>query len=37
MNAPKHIGIIGAGLVGTLLSIYLAKRGYRISLFENPC
>lgn len=35
MNAPKHIGIIGAGLVGTLLSIYLAKRGYRISLFER--
>ena len=35
MNAPKHIGIIGAGLVGTLLSIYLAKRGYRVSLFER--
>ena len=35
MNAPKHIGIVGAGLVGTLLSIYLAKRGYRISLYER--
>src|SRR5688500_10338932 len=35
MDAPKHIGIIGAGLVGSLLSIYLAKRGYRISLFER--
>lgn len=31
----KHIGIIGAGLVGSLLSIYLAKRGYRVSVFER--
>lgn len=35
MNARKHIGIVGAGLVGTLLSIYLAKRGYRVSLLER--
>ncbi len=31
----KHIAIIGAGLVGSLLSIYLSKRGYRISVFER--
>lgn len=31
----KHIGIIGGGLVGSLLAIYLAKRGYRISVFER--
>jgi kynurenine 3-monooxygenase len=31
----KHIGILGAGLVGSLLSIYLKKRGYRVSLFEK--
>ena len=29
------IAIIGAGLVGTLLSIYLTKRGYKISLLER--
>lgn len=29
------IGIIGAGLVGSLLSIYLKKRGYEISVFER--
>lgn len=31
----KHIAIIGAGLVGSLLSIYLARRGYKVSLFER--
>jgi len=31
----KKISIIGAGLVGSLLSIYLAKRGYKISIFER--
>jgi kynurenine 3-monooxygenase len=29
------IGIIGAGLVGSLLSIYFKKRGYEISVFER--
>ncbi len=29
------IGIIGAGLVGSLLSIYLKKGGYEISVFER--
>src|ERR1017187_1325702 len=31
----KNINIIGAGLVGSLLSIYLAKRGHRVSIFER--
>ncbi len=31
----KKVNIIGAGLVGSLLSIYLAKRGYKIDLFER--
>ena len=35
MNDQKHMGIIGGGLVGALLSIYLARRGYRISVFER--
>ena len=31
----KHIAIAGAGLVGSLLSIYLVKRGYEVSVFER--
>ena len=31
----KNIAIVGAGLVGSLLSIYLAKRGYKVSVFER--
>ncbi len=31
----KDITIIGAGLVGSLLSIYLSKRGYQVKLFER--
>lgn len=33
--AKKNIVIVGAGLVGSLLSIFLAKRGYRVSIFER--
>src|SRR5258706_2115272 len=29
------VTIIGAGLVGSLLSIYLSKRGYRVSVYEK--
>lgn len=35
MVSKKHIAVIGAGLVGSLLSIYLARRGYRVSVFER--
>lgn len=31
----KKVTIIGAGLAGTLLSLYLARRGYNITLFES--
>ncbi|MBS1681012.1 MAG: FAD-dependent monooxygenase [Bacteroidetes bacterium] len=31
----QHVAIAGAGLVGSLLSIYLAKRGFQISVFER--
>jgi len=29
------VAIIGAGLVGSLLSIYLSKRGYKVKVFER--
>lgn len=35
MNMQKEITIIGAGLVGSLLSVYLSKRGYRVKLYER--
>jgi kynurenine 3-monooxygenase len=31
----NDVTIIGAGLVGTLLSIYLAKRDYKVSIYER--
>jgi kynurenine 3-monooxygenase len=31
----KNIAIVGAGLVGSLLSIYLRRRGYNITVFER--
>jgi kynurenine 3-monooxygenase len=34
-NTDKKIAIVGAGLVGSLLSMYLAKRGYIVSVFER--
>lgn len=35
MKKDKHIGIVGGGLVGTLAAIYLARRGYRVSVYER--
>jgi|SRR5690349_954535 len=35
VTAKTNIAIIGAGLVGSLLSIYLARRGYNVSVFER--
>lgn len=35
MTKQQHIAIVGAGLVGSLLSIYLAKRGFKVSVFER--
>ena len=31
----KNTVVIGAGLVGSLLSIYLSKRGYKVSVYER--
>lgn len=31
----KDVVIIGAGLVGSLLSIYLARKGYKVSIYER--
>jgi len=31
----NHFTIVGAGLVGSLFSIYLSKRGYNISVYER--
>ena len=31
----KDIVIVGAGLVGSLLSIYLSRRGYKVRIFER--
>lgn len=35
MSKKETVAIAGAGLVGSLLSIYLAKRGYEVTLFER--
>ena len=31
----KNITVVGAGLVGSLLSIFLANRGYNINVYER--
>ncbi len=31
----KEITIIGAGLVGSLLSVYLSKRGHKVNMYER--
>lgn len=35
MSEKKSIGIAGAGLVGSLLAIYLKKRGYAVTVLER--
>ncbi|MFN7262124.1 MAG: FAD-dependent oxidoreductase [Cyclobacteriaceae bacterium] len=35
MKKELHIAITGAGLVGSLLAIYLKNRGYQVSVFER--
>jgi kynurenine 3-monooxygenase len=34
-QTPKKITVLGAGLVGSLLSILLARRGHKVSLYEK--
>lgn len=31
----KHVTVLGAGLTGPLLAVYLAKRGYTVDVFER--
>jgi kynurenine 3-monooxygenase len=35
ISMKKDVTIIGAGLVGSLLSIYLAKRGHKVKVYER--
>lgn len=35
MKKPAQIIILGAGLVGSLLAVYLRKRGYRVVMYER--
>ena len=35
MSKQKEITIIGAGLVGSLLSVLLGERGYKVDIFEK--
>jgi kynurenine 3-monooxygenase len=35
MAATKKVTIVGAGLSGTLLAIYLARRGFAVDLYER--
>ena len=34
-NSSKQVCIVGAGLVGSMLSIYLAQRGFSVDLYEK--
>ena len=34
-ESKKEIIVVGAGLVGSLLSIYLTRRGYKVSIYER--
>ena len=34
-QSPKSIAIVGSGLVGSLLAIYLRKHGHRITVFDR--
>lgn len=35
VSQKKNISILGAGLVGSLLAVFLAKRGYKIMMYER--
>ena len=35
MKRAESITLIGAGLAGSLLSILLAQRGYRVEIYEH--
>lgn len=35
MVTKKNMAVVGGGLVGSLIAIYLARRGYTVSVFER--
>lgn len=35
MSSKKEVAVIGSGLVGGLLSIYLSRRGHKVNLYER--
>lgn len=35
MKESKNIAVVGAGLVGSLVSIYLARRGHHVTVYER--
>lgn len=35
MTSKPHVILIGAGLSGSLLAVYLAKRGFRVEVYER--
>lgn len=35
MQTSKKIAIVGSGLVGTLLGIYLKRRGHTVHIFDR--
>ena len=35
MSKREHITVMGGGLVGCLLSLYLGKKGYKVDLYER--
>ncbi|WP_394760188.1 FAD-dependent oxidoreductase [Flavobacterium sp.] len=35
MQTPKKIAVVGSGLVGSLLAIYLKKRGHSVDVFDR--
>ena len=35
IQTPKNIAVIGSGLVGSLLSIYLRRLGHQVTIFDR--
>lgn len=35
MQHPKNIAIVGSGLVGSLLGIYLKKKGHEVTIYDR--